>query len=158
MCSLFSTVSYNMNIFDAILVLYIHACIPRLFFYGMCVLQCLMPMGTLFDVDGLSQLSVSVLVCARHFQPHLTRLVTSVSHSDHSMLDILYNLYIWHAHYINSDHSIHPCYIEWWIIMNNLVNIVSNVVSRDPFPLYIIAASADNAVHQQYLYIFICTM
>ena len=74
-----------MNIFDAILVLYIHACIPLLFFCGMCVLQCLMPMGTLFDVDGLSQLSVSVLVCARCFQLHLIRLVLQVSHSDHSI-------------------------------------------------------------------------
>ena len=41
---------------------------------GMYVLQCQMLMGTLFDVDGLSQLSVSVLVCARCFQLHLTRL------------------------------------------------------------------------------------
>ena len=32
---------------------------------------------------------------------------------------------------------------------------MSNVVSRDPFLLYIIAASADNAAHQQYLYIYI---
>ena len=45
------------------------------FFNGMYVLQCLMLMGILFDVDGLSQLSMSVLVCAMHFQLHLTRLV-----------------------------------------------------------------------------------
>ena len=38
-------------------------------------MQRLMPMGILFDVDGLSQLSMSVLVCARCFQLHLTRLV-----------------------------------------------------------------------------------
>ena len=44
-------------------------------FNGMCVLQCLMLMGTLFDVDGLTQLFVSVLVCVMHFQLRLTRLV-----------------------------------------------------------------------------------
>ena len=38
-------------------------------------LQCLMLMGTLFDVDGLSQLSVSVMMCVRCFQLHWTRLV-----------------------------------------------------------------------------------
>ena len=41
----------------------------------MYVLQCLMLMGILFDVDGLAQLFVSVVVCAMHFQLPLMRLV-----------------------------------------------------------------------------------
>ena len=38
-------------------------------------LQCLMLMEILFDVDGLSHLKMSVLVCAKLSQLHLTRLV-----------------------------------------------------------------------------------
>ena len=57
----------------------VHSCMHAYLYYFsmvyMCVLQCLMLMGILFDVDGLTQLFVSVLVCAMHFQLHLTRLV-----------------------------------------------------------------------------------
>ena len=67
-----------MNIYNAILPWCIfHLCMhTSIIFYGMCVLQCQMLMVILFDVDGLSQLSMSVVVCARCFQLRLTRLVT----------------------------------------------------------------------------------
>ena len=53
---------------------------------GMYVLQCQMLMGILFDVDGLSQLSMSVLMCARCFQLHLMRLVRSTCNSECSVI------------------------------------------------------------------------
>ena len=42
-------------------------------------LQCLMPMEILFDVGGLSHLKMSVLMCARFSQLHLTRLAMCVT-------------------------------------------------------------------------------
>ena len=44
--------------------------------YSLCALQCLMLMEMSFGADGLSQLKGSVVECVRHFQLHLTRLVS----------------------------------------------------------------------------------
>ena len=54
---------------------FMHAYLYYFSMVYMYVLQCLMLMGILFDVDGLAQLFVSVVVCAMHFQLPLMRLV-----------------------------------------------------------------------------------
>ena len=56
-----------------------------------CILQCLMLMEMLSGADGLNQLRVNVLVCARCFQLHLIRLAISCLYYWTKMFIVLFN-------------------------------------------------------------------